>query len=414
MTSWPLIVLLFAYLAIIFRQIIRINLSIWQIMFFGAVLVLIPQSISIETAVNSIDWYLIIFILGMCVIGGAMEESGLLVVIIDRLIRGRFSLAKILLVIIFGMGIASAFFINDILAIVGTPLVLSIAKKKGLAPQKLLLLLAFSVTLGSVFSPMGNPQNIYIAFRGVIEEPFGLFFHHLALPTFINLVILFLIFMIWKPKKISLKHCSCPKQRSLNRRLAIYCVIALGLICLLMAHNIVAQIFGIPFSFPLPAIALIPSIFLLIFSKKRKILSRKIDWRILVFFASMFILMRAVWDASNLEKWLLLYKDETASLSGVLVISTLLSQLISNVPLVALYLPFLVKVSSSPTLLMALAAGSTVAGNLFFFGAASNLIIMQRAEREWEESISALTFLKYGVPITVINLIIYWFFLSFM
>ena len=69
------------------------------------------------------------------------------------------------------------------------------------------------------------------------------------------------------------------------------------------------------------------------------------------------------------------------ALPTVLVVGVLLSQLISNVPLVALYLPVLQAHAAAPEALLALDAGSTIAGNLLILGLASNVIIVQRAER---------------------------------
>ena len=67
----------------------------------------------------------------------------------------------------------------------------------------------------------------------------------------------------------------------------------------------------------------------------------------------------------------------------ILTLSIGLSQLISNVPFVALYLPAM-GIAVSQRQLMALAAGSTIAGNLLILGAASNVIIIQNAEKEGE------------------------------
>jgi Na+/H+ antiporter NhaD/arsenite permease-like protein len=60
--------------------------------------------------------------------------------------------------------------------------------------------------------------------------------------------------------------------------------------------------------------------------------------------------------------------------------------------------------------MIALAAGSTIAGNLFILGAASNVIIIQNAEKKAGETLTFLEFAKIGIPLTIINTLIYWFF----
>jgi Na+/H+ antiporter NhaD/arsenite permease-like protein len=62
---------------------------------------------------------------------------------------------------------------------------------------------------------------------------------------------------------------------------------------------------------------------------------------------------------------------------------------------------------------MALAAASTFAGNLFLLGAASNVIIIQNAEKRAGETLTFLEFARCGAPLTAINAIIYWAFLRF-
>jgi Na+/H+ antiporter NhaD/arsenite permease-like protein len=60
---------------------------------------------------------------------------------------------------------------------------------------------------------------------------------------------------------------------------------------------------------------------------------------------------------------------------------------------------------------MALAAGSTIAGNLTILGAASNVIIIQNAEKQGT-SISFTDFAKVGIPLTILQIAVYWIFLS--
>jgi Na+/H+ antiporter NhaD/arsenite permease-like protein len=84
---------------------------------------------------------------------------------------------------------------------------------------------------------------------------------------------------------------------------------------------------------------------------------------------------------------------------------------LSNVPLVALYLPVLQQAGVTTAGLMALAAGSTIAGNLTILGAASNVIIIQNAEKKSGATLTFWDFVKIGMPLTIINVAVYWVFL---
>jgi Na+/H+ antiporter NhaD/arsenite permease-like protein len=94
-----------------------------------------------------------------------------------------------------------------------------------------------------------------------------------------------------------------------------------------------------------------------------------------------------------------------------MVLSATLSQLISNLPLVALYLPMLANPDVQS--LMALAAGSTIAGNFLILGAASNVIVIQNAEKRGV----TLVFFEFacaGIPLGFLNLLIYWLWFCYM
>ena len=189
-------------------------------------------------------------------------------------------------------------------------------------------------------------------------------------------------------------------------------------ICLILAKVALAflNLFGgINFDFKLTYIALIGCSPILIYrfmlKKKKYRFHIKIDWFTLIFFASMFILMESVWQSSFFQNLIANRSLDMTSMVVIMIISVLVSQLISNVPMVALFLPLIISSGAGSKELMALAAGSTIAGNLFILGAASNIIIIQHAEKENNgESITFLEFAKVGIPLTIINILVYLFF----
>jgi Na+/H+ antiporter NhaD/arsenite permease-like protein len=86
--------------------------------------------------------------------------------------------------------------------------------------------------------------------------------------------------------------------------------------------------------------------------------------------------------------------------------SVIVSQFISNVPFVALFQPLVQQAGSGTAQLMALAAGSTIAGNLTILGAASNVIIVQNAEKQGA-TLTFCEFMKVGLPLTIIQVVIF-------
>ncbi len=159
------------FVLIAVRQVGNIRLRIWQIMLAGALVVLITGQISPARAMAAINADVMLFLFGVFVIGQALEDSGYLGHLAYRLFSRARSLNTLVLFILFGMGILSALLLNDTLAIIGTPVVLSLASKTDIQPKVLLLSLAFAVTIGSAMSPIGNPQNLLIAIHGNVTNP---------------------------------------------------------------------------------------------------------------------------------------------------------------------------------------------------------------------------------------------------
>src|SRR3989344_1175484 len=408
----PVIVLCAVFVLIAVRRVGKLHFGLWQIMLLGAVAVLVTGQIGPVQALHAIDPDIILFLFGVFVVGQALEESGYLFHLSYRVFNRAGSADALILLILFGAGTASAFLMNDTLAIIGTPLVLLLAKQHRMSPKVLLLALAFAVTLGSVASPIGNPQNLLIAIHGRMENPFVEFFRYLALPTLINLFAAYFILRFFHRESFHGESLVHTRAALRDKKLARLARLSLILLALLVAAKIVLVFLATNIQFPLTYIALLSAAPILLFSPKRWHVVRRIDWRTLVFFAAMFVLMESVWSTGFFQSLIAQSPWNAASLTAIFVVSVLLSQLISNVPLVALYLPLLMHAGASGKELMALAAGSTLAGNLFILGAASNVIIIQNAEKKSGQTLSFLDFARVGIPLTLVNVLVYWIFLS--
>jgi Na+/H+ antiporter NhaD/arsenite permease-like protein len=397
------------FILIASRQIGGLKLRIWQIMLLGALTVLLTGQISPYDGLRSIDPDVMIFLLGMFITGEAMHRSGFLLHLSYRLFGRAKNLDHLVLLILFGTGTLSAFLMNDTLAIVGTPLVLYLARSQSISPKLLLLSLAFGVTTGSVMSPIGNPQNLLIAINGDVANPFITFIEYLFVPTIANLFLAYLLLRVFFKGQFQNRQSLNQIQKPVeDQKLALISEVSFLLLIVLVFVKIVMVSMGAGESFRLSYIAVISALPILIFSQRRLEVVRNIDWKTLVFFASMFVLMASVWQSGVFQSLIERSGADVTTVPVILALSVMMSQLVSNVPFVALYLPLLSGASVKG--MMALAAGSTIAGNLFILGAASNVIIIQNAEKE-NETLTFLDFAKVGVPLTILNMLVYWIFL---
>jgi Na+/H+ antiporter NhaD/arsenite permease-like protein len=263
-------------------------------------------------------------------------------------------------------------------------------------------------------SPIGNPQNLLIAINGGMKNPFIEFFKFLFIPTIINLFVAFLLLKLFYKEEFHDNKLDHSQEPIKDKKLAKLCKISLILIGVLVLAKIILVFLNVNIDFRLTYIALISMLPVFLFSQKRIQIVKKIDWHTLIFFAAMFVLMQAVWDSGFFQSIIEHLDINITSIIIIFIISIVLSQLISNVPLVALYLPLLMHAGASTKEMIALAAGSTIAGNLFILGAASNVIIIQNAEKKAKKTLTFLEFAKIGIPLTIVNTLIYWLFIVWM
>ena len=407
----PVIILILVFLGIAIRRIGRFTFRIWQVMLAGAVAVLVTGQISPASAIRAINMDVMIFLFGMFVVGVALHESGYLLSLSSRFFRRAASPDQLLLVLVFSVGILSALLMNDTIAIIGTPLALYFARMNRISPKLLLLALAFSVTTGSVMSPIGNPQNLLVALHGPVGNPFITFAVFLAIPTAASLVLVYLFLRVAFRKESWEQGLLFNHEAVKDERLALISKLSLGVLVTLILVKIAGFFVGLDTWVSLPAIALLSAFPILALSGRRVEMVRKVDWETLIFFAAMFVLMESVWESGFFQSLILLIGGEISLIPVILGLSVVVSQFISNVPWVALYLPAITRPGQSMAALMALAAGSTIAGNLSILGAASNVIIIQNAEKEGE-TLTFPEFVKIGLPLTLLQCLVYWFFLG--
>jgi Na+/H+ antiporter NhaD/arsenite permease-like protein len=156
----------------------------------------------------------------------------------------------------------------------------------------------------------------------------------------------------------------------------------------------------------IPLIALIGSSFILLLGKiKPSKIIKEIDWVLLLFFASLFIVVKGA-EKAGILNIVMHYSQLNNTFYSTIVlhgISLISSQIISNVPFVILLVPIL-KQNNSKLLWLALASSSTLAGNATIIGAMANLIVLELAARSGIK-ISFIEFLKPGLIVTIITLL---------
>jgi Na+/H+ antiporter NhaD/arsenite permease-like protein len=409
------------YFLIVTRR--RFNIPIWVSMLIGAVLMLVFQVTSIESAAKSIQLDVIAFLFGMFSIVSALDRSGVLRMVAAKMLSKAKHPNSLLLVFVVGMGLLSAFLVNDTIALMAIPIVIYISKQINLKPTILLIALAFGITVGSTMTPIGNPQNLLIAIQSGIPLPFTNFIKYLAIPTLVNLFLTFFILKNYFKKDLSLLSNTCNTLSVENEKLANPRLAKISVVILLLTISgfFISEIlhFLHVADFSISVIALCGAAALYAVSSERREIAKSVDYSVLVFFVAMFVVTSAIWSSGAISTILgfLPVPDPNDILQSNAVISissVTLGQILSNVPFVALYNYVMIGNGFTGEHIdqwMMLASASTIAGNLTILGAASNIIIIQAAESRGIKAFTFMEFFKIGSLVTVVNMVVYYAFI---
>jgi Na+/H+ antiporter NhaD/arsenite permease-like protein len=349
-----------------------------------------------------------VFLLAMFIVGEALIRSGYLLSLSSRFMKKCRTADHFLVVFIVLMGLLSAILMNDTMAIICTPLALFWSGRLGINPKVLLLSLCFAITTGSVLSPIGNPQNLLVAMDAGFSNPFVTFFIYLGVPPLVSPLSVYVLLRIafrrepWeRPVPSGEIDLADPDLAKIAKLSLVVMIVGIALEIVLSSGLIsgssVARV-------PLTCIAVAAALPVIVLSKRRMEIIRGIDWRTLVFFGSMFVLMAAVYATGYFQS--LMPADGGREVPVLFITGVIISQFISNVPFVALFTPMIIQAGIPVNQVAAIAAGSTLAGNLTILGAASNVIVIQQAERQGE-TLSFMEFFKVGLPLTVVTMILF-------
>ncbi|ABL89058.1 transporter, YbiR family [Pyrobaculum islandicum DSM 4184] len=388
------------------------KLPVWSLMSLAAFIAIVPGPLSIDQIPSVVNFEVLFFLVGMFSIVALAESSGLLDAVAYwflGLFKSRYGLA-VGASLLFGFLAAVA--VNDTVALMGPPIAAVLARAAGLPPKFAFLLLAYSLTIGSVMTPVGNPQNMLIAVTSGIQAPFIAFFKTLALPTLINLVVTPLILakmMGVENGRVAI--ATSPWEAIRNRRDAAVAAAGLTAAVAAMVANDVAAVSGAPHIHNIGLIPFVVATFVYFLASDPRDLLSRVDWGTILFFTTMFIAMKAVWDGGVLQPIisaaLPTYQGTVHDMLAITALSLGLSQILSNVPFVNLFSAYLMQVGADERAWLTLAMASTIAGNLTLLGAASNIIILEVLEKKYHTSVSFTEFLKYGAVVTAVNIAIY-------
>lgn len=257
-----------------------------------------------------IDFKVLILLFNLMVVVAAFKELKFLDSIAIGLLKKCNTYTSISLALVFITFISSMIVTNDVALITFVPLSIVIARKANINVLKIVIFQTLAANLGSSFTPMGNPQNLFIySFYNL--SPIDFF--KITLPIVI-LAVLFLVLLVFKDKKMNLS-LDLEDVKIDNKR-DVYLFGGLFLIILLSVFHVID--YKVTF--------LITIVMVLILNKK---LFSQVDYSLLITFIGFFIFVGNISTMDVVKNFM---EGILNSPKSTFLASVLSSQVISNVP----------------------------------------------------------------------------------
>ncbi|WP_420210385.1 SLC13 family permease [Burkholderia aenigmatica] len=315
-----------------------------------------PQPFSVLA--DRVDWQTVATLAGLLMLTKALELSGCLMWLAHRIVHHVHSERGLAMLLVGFAALLSMWLTNDVALFVVVPLMVSLRALTPLPFRRLVIVVALAVNAGSVATPLGNPQNLFLwQLSGMSFGRFVVTLGPLAIALMALLLVLTACAFRAKPLDLSGDVVAIPVQR-------MHALIAAGLfaafVLLADAHH------------PLPGLLAVAIVLLAI--KRDAVL--KIDWLLLLIFVLMFVVLRSAAALPVIHD--AIAHARLDSPLRVFAAGAVLSQGISNVPAAILLSEFTHD-------WRALAFGVSVGGFGFAIGSLANLIAVRLAKepRMW-------------------------------
>jgi Na+/H+ antiporter NhaD/arsenite permease-like protein len=378
-----------------------------------------------ERGLSYIDWPVVFLVMGMMIIIAIVEGTGIfqwLAFQAYRLSRGRTWLLVLILMLI--TAVASALLDNFTTMLLMTPISLQIGLALGMNPLALIIPQVLASNVGGISTLVGTPTNILIgAFAGI---SFTDFLVNQTVGVVLALLVMG-VFVLWfyrKEFRQQSRGISPKLYKKLEENAQIEDPEGLWKSGIVFILVLIGFILGERIHLSLAVTAIAGATILLIWLKPDvPHMIKAVDWTTLVFFMALFMIVGAIQEVGLIslaaEGMSRLIGDNLVLGVFVIVFGVgTISTVIANIPLTAAMLPIVrfltvsIPGAQNQVLFYALSMGAAMGGNGTLIGGEANLVTAGITEQA-NTPITFKEFLKIGLPVTYLTLIIGFLWLIF-
>lgn len=269
--------------------------------------------------VSYIDLKVLCMLFCLMLVVAGLRDCGLFLVFAQRLLAGERENRLISLILILLPFFSSMLITNDVALLTFVPFTVFVLEMTGRQHQMipLIVLQTIGANLGSMATPVGNPQNLFLYGRYNFTP--GDFFSVVLPITALSFVLLCAAAMLTKKERLQVTFAKKEKVRE-KKKMVWYLV--LFALCLLSVFRVI----------PYWAVTPVVAVAFLFLNKK---LFAQVDYCLLLTFVCFFIFAGNMGEIQPIQQFLSAVMEKSA-----MVVSLLTSQVISNVPAAVLLAGF--------------------------------------------------------------------------
>ena len=382
----------------------------------GAMALLFMGVITGEEALKHVDLEVILLLAGMMILAHLIGRTGAFdwaALRSAQLVRGNGFWLLCLLAVM--TGVASALLDNVTVVVLAVPITVALCRRLRLDPVPFLLAQVFASNIGGTATVVGDPPNIIIA--SIADIDFVTFMVHVAPASMLSMVALVAMLYIWFRNGVTTSEDDReeimrqnPGEAIKDKGLLLKSGIVFALVVLgFLTHDLL----GVGPAFIAVAGA---GLLMLIARIDPEEVLHHVEWTTLAFFTGLFILVGGLEETGvtdRIQEWMVDVAGGNERNLSILLIwfGGAASAIVDNIPFTATMapvvkqLPFEAPPGGTSPLWWALALGADLGGNATSVGASANVLVIGLA-RASGYPISFMRFMKYGLVISVVTLII--------
>jgi len=392
-----------------------------------------PESFSIDEFILAIDWPVIFFLISSFTIVVILEEQLIFQEVALRITRKFSTNTRKFFWVICLISTLSAAFIEDIsVAIIFIPMIISTSEKMRINPTPILLGMTICINLASTLTPFGSAQSILIANKFTLSTNW--FFTNLAIYFICGtlLTLFFLDYFILRKhlKEIWIPHCAEYEEPLDTEHLEEHELVIMeeSINPKIFYRNLIALFIFFMLLIIIPDILFVGLLGMLLFvfinprrgegGKKKPDISyyfTKVDFKLPFFFISLFVLVFCFDKVGLID----IIEDFVVAISPnnlfllcvfILVITSILSGFLDNVPVTVLFIPvievLIVSGFSSIPLLIAFILGINLGGNFLPQGSAADMMTLELSTKYCVDGMNYKKLLKIGGIFALFHIIL--------